>query len=173
MTRDASEYYPLIAAAAARTGLDWWLLYGVIEQESAFDPDSESGCGALGLMQLMPSSFPAWSRTSLLDPANNVKLGAEFLRECIGVWKQEAPDEAVKFGLASYNGGSGYILAAQAAAARSGVDAHRWDAVRQFLPGVVVRGKRPDVEQITGYVARIWSRYAARRGWPIPMEATA
>jgi soluble lytic murein transglycosylase-like protein len=165
---NASECYPLISAAAQATGLDWWLIYGVIEQESSFDPAAESACGALGLMQLMPATFPAWSRTSLLDPGNNVKLGAQHLRECIDIWKLEPPDERIKFGLASYNGGPGYILAAQMAAhvARKGTT--HWAIVEPFLDGVTVAGKHCDAEQIRGYVAAIWRRYAARRGAPIP-----
>ncbi|HUX66402.1 MAG TPA: transglycosylase SLT domain-containing protein [Terriglobales bacterium] len=163
-----SSCYPLIAAAAQRTGLDWWLIYGVIEQESGFDPASESNCGALGLMQLMPSSFPAFTRTALLDPATNVKLGAEHLRECIGIWRLETADEAVKFGLASYNGGPGYVLAAQHQAALAGEDQSQWAVVEPFLNLAEVNGKRPDVEQIRAYVARIWRRYAARRGAPVP-----
>ncbi len=163
-----SNCYPLIAAAAQRTGLDWWLIYGVIEQESSFDPASESNCGALGLMQLMPSSFPAFTRTVLLDPATNVKLGAEHLRECIGIWRQETAAEAVKFGLASYNGGQGYVLQAQHQAALAGEDPSQWAAVEPFLNLAEVNGKQPDVAQIRDYVARIWRRYAARKGAPVP-----
>lgn len=163
-----SDFYPLIAAAAQRTGLDWWLIYGVIEQESSFDPASESSCGALGLMQLMPSSFPAFTRRALLDPGANVKLGAEHLRECIGIWRQETADEAIKFGLASYNGGPGYVLAAQHQAALAGEDQAQWAVVEPFLASAQVGGKRPDVEQIRDYVARIWRRYAARKGAPVP-----
>jgi soluble lytic murein transglycosylase-like protein len=162
------QFYPLITTAAERTGLDWWLLYGVIEQESNFEPASESGCGALGLMQLMPASFPAWTRTSLLDPVNNVKLGAEHLRECIGMWKREAPDEAIKFGLASYNGGPGYVLAAQRLTAEAGGDEHSWAEVAPGLEVVECGGKRPDYGQMQEYVAAIWRRYAARRGSPVP-----
>ena len=165
---DIAEIYPLIAAAAERSGLDWWLLYGVIEQESDFDPGCESGCGAMGLMQLMPATFPAWTRTSLLDPANNVKLGAEHLRECIGMWKQESPDEAIKFGLASYNGGPGYVLAAQRLTAEAGGDEHSWAEVAPALEVVECAGKRPDYRQMQDYVAIIWRRFAARRGSPIP-----
>lgn len=163
--------YPLIAAAAARTGLDWWLIYGVIEQESGFDPNSESSCGALGFMQLMPATFPAWSRTSLLDPANNVKLGSEFLRECIAMWPQEADDERVKFGLASYNGGCGYVLEAQRQAAARNEDCHAWEAVADHIPTAMVNGKLPDAMQIWEYVDRIWSRYQQRRGTPAPSGA--
>jgi soluble lytic murein transglycosylase-like protein len=161
---EIADLYRAITQAAARTSLDWWLIYSVIEQESGFDERSESGCGALGLMQLMPSSFPAWSRTSLLDPANNVKLGSEFLRECVAIWKKEAPDEAVKFGLASYNGGSGYALAAQQAAGAAGQDTATWASVEPFLRQIEVARKRPDVEQITDYVRTIWNKYEGRRG---------
>lgn len=165
--------WPLITAAAQKTGLDWWLIYGVIEQESSFDPTSESSCGALGLMQLMPTSFPSFTRTQLLDPATNVKLGAEFLRECIAIWKLESADEAIKFGLASYNGGSGYVLAAQHAAANAGLDPSVWQCVRPFLAAVECDGKRPDVRQITGYVQRIWGLYQGRRGRPLPTAGQA
>ncbi|HEY7855889.1 MAG TPA: transglycosylase SLT domain-containing protein [Terriglobales bacterium] len=161
---ETADLYAAIAQAAARTSLDWWLIYSVIEQESGFDERSESGCGALGLMQLMPSSFPAWSRTSLLDPANNVKLGSEFLSECIAIWKKESPDEMVKFGLASYNGGSGYALAAQQAAGAAGQDTATWASVEPFLRQIEVAGKRPDVEQIADYVRTIWTKYERRRG---------
>jgi soluble lytic murein transglycosylase-like protein len=168
----AAEYYPLVEAAAASTGLDWWLIYGVIEQESNFDPAAESDCGALGLMQLMPATFPAWSRTSLLDPANNVKLGAQHLRECIAIWKLEPADEKIKFGLASYNGGPGYVLAAQYAAQMASEDTTRWATVEPFLESVRVAGKHCDAQQISGYVSAVWRRYAARRGAPIPRPGT-
>ena len=168
----AADFYKLILDAAEATGLDWWLIYGVIEQESNFDPAAESECGALGLMQLMPATFPAWPRTSLLDPANNIKLGAQHLRECIAIWKLEPPDEKIKFGLASYNGGPGYVLAAQYAAQLAGEDTARWAAVEPFLAAVQVAGKRCDAEQIRDYVAAIWRRYAARRGAPVPQAST-
>ncbi len=173
MDHAPDSVYPLIAEAAQRTGLAWWLIYGVIEQESGFDPNSESGCGALGLMQLMPASFPAQTRAALLDPATNVRLGSEFLRECIRIWRQESPDEAIKFGLASYNGGAGYALHAQEAAEQAGRDASAWAAVAPFLNTVEVNGKRPDVAQITNYVERIWTRFAARRDTPIPNAVAA
>lgn len=168
-----AQFYPLITAAAEANGLNWWLLYGVIEQESSFDPNAISSCGALGLMQLMPASFPAWARTSLLDPHNNVKLGASFLRQCIAMWTEESPDEAIQFGLASYNGGSGYVLAAQALAQRDGLSGHRWAEVAQQLPFAVCHGKHCDADQMRDYVAAIWAKYAARRIAPPPTQAAA
>ncbi|HVB39666.1 MAG TPA: transglycosylase SLT domain-containing protein [Terriglobales bacterium] len=169
----ANAIYELIGQACQRTGLAWWLIYGVIEQESGFDPRAESECGAAGLMQLMPASFPEWPPAELFDPAVNVRLGSEFLRECIGIWKKEAPDEAIKFGLASYNGGCGYVLRAQAAAQAAHADPSLWSAVETHLAAVEVNGKQPDVEQISGYVRTIWGKYAERRGMPVPTAVPA
>ena len=165
---DRAELYSLIRAQAIATGLDWWLIYGVIEQESDFDPDAESNCGALGLMQLMPSSFPGFPRAALLTPGTNLDLGAHYLQQCIGVWRRETADEAVKFGLASYNGGAGYVLKAQEQADLAGEPTNEWAKVAPFLASVEADGKRPDAAQIGEYVSRIWTRYAARRGTAIP-----
>ncbi len=68
--------YPLayekeISAAAKKYKIDKALIYGIIKTESNFDPDAESGVGALGLMQLMPSSFE-WLQTYYKDENNYV-----------------------------------------------------------------------------------------------------
>lgn len=168
MANASEPMWALISAASQRTGLDGWLIYGVIEQESGFDPQAESGCGAIGLMQLMPGSFPEWTRAELFEPELNVRLGTEFLRECIAMWRRETAEEAIRFGLASYNGGCGYVLRAQELAGAAGADTGQWNAVEPWLSQAEVNGKRPDVEQISGYVRTIWGKYAERRGRPIP-----
>ncbi|MGH9414579.1 MAG: transglycosylase SLT domain-containing protein [Terriglobales bacterium] len=165
----SEPFYPLIARSASANALPWWLLYSVIEQESDFNRSAVSCCGALGLMQLMPSTFPAWARTALLDPRNNVKLGASLLRQCIAIWTEETPDEAMQFGLASYNGGSGYVLAAQQLAQRDGLGGHVWAEVAPQLSFATCKGKHCDADQIRDYVARIWARFSARRVAPIPV----
>ncbi|MGH9467913.1 MAG: transglycosylase SLT domain-containing protein [Terriglobales bacterium] len=164
----AAAYYGLIRRAAQRTGLPWWLLYGVVEQESDFDPTAKSPCGALGLMQLMPGTFPRLNRAGLLDPDLNVFTGADYLARCVALWKQESPDEAMQFGLASYNGGSGYILSAQAHALAAGAACHTWAAVASFLPQSTCEGKHCDVAQIRNYVATIWTKFEARRAMSVP-----
>ncbi len=165
MEREAT--YTLLAAAAERTGLPFELLAAQVGQESDFDAGAISPAGALGLMQLMPASFTNYSKLALLRPEVNVRLGSEFLKECVAMWKAETREEALKFGLASYNGGSAYVLAAQSAAGAGGADTARWDSVSPFLAKVEVAGRRPDVAQITEYVTKIWQHYQALLLCPI------
>ena len=65
---------------------DWVL--AVIRQESAFDPQAASHAGAVGLMQLLPTTArdmarrvgePAPSRMALLDPGLSIRLGSRYL----------------------------------------------------------------------------------------------
>lgn len=161
------QYYPLLQAAANANGLPFELLVAQCDQESNFDPGAISSAGALGLMQLMPSSFTSCSRLALLQPATNVRVGAAFLRECVAIWKNETRDEALKFGLASYNGGPGYALAAQTAALHDGKDPTQWDQVAPYLERVEVGGRKPDFAQIQGYVRIIWANYQILLAHPI------
>lgn len=65
-----------------------YLVLAVIKVESNFKPKAVSNMGAVGLMQLMPSTakyiankyeFRFTGRNSLFDPATNVRLGVAYL----------------------------------------------------------------------------------------------
>jgi soluble lytic murein transglycosylase len=79
-----------IADGAKRAGLPPEWLYGVLRQESLYDPRARSGADALGLLQLLPETaravarrndLPIPTRDDLFDPPTNVRLGAAYLRE--------------------------------------------------------------------------------------------
>lgn len=54
----------------------------VINVESSYNTKAVGKHGELGLMQLLPSSFPQYTREQLLDPKTNIKLGIKYLSEC-------------------------------------------------------------------------------------------
>jgi soluble lytic murein transglycosylase len=59
------------------------LVYAVARQESRFDPMAQSSAGAVGLMQIMPSTANAMApkgNPSLLDPSTNLDIGQRFIR---------------------------------------------------------------------------------------------
>ncbi|WP_323844057.1 transglycosylase SLT domain-containing protein [Microbulbifer magnicolonia] len=71
-----------------KTALDPYLIYAVARQESHFNHDAKSTAGALGLMQLLPSTARATARRAgvpyrrnwdLLSPSTNIALGSFYL----------------------------------------------------------------------------------------------
>ena len=80
----------LVAAAyreGLRIGVDPLLIIAVIAVESRFNPIAESNMGAQGLMQVIPayhkSHLEAAGVDSVLDPHDNIRLGARILKEYI------------------------------------------------------------------------------------------
>jgi soluble lytic murein transglycosylase-like protein len=99
-----SAYAPLIEQAAARYGLDPSLLYGLIQQESGFDPSASSSAGALGLTQLMPSTAASLGVAEPLDPAQSIEGGARYLSQLLHQFAGNTADA-----LAAYNAGPGAV----------------------------------------------------------------
>lgn len=88
-----------IAKAAAAHEVDSLLVASVVEVESTFDPEAGSHKGAVGLMQLLPSTA-GMSRSRLLEPATNLAAGSAYLAEMI-----ERFDGDLGLALAAYNAG--------------------------------------------------------------------
>jgi soluble lytic murein transglycosylase-like protein len=99
-----NPYSALIEQAAARNGLDPAVLYGLIQQESGFDPSATSSAGALGLTQLMPSTAAARGVTEPHNPAPSIEGGARYLGELLRQFAGNTTDA-----LAAYNAGPGAV----------------------------------------------------------------
>ena len=152
--------------------LPWKLIKSQAWQESKFNPNAFSRCGAKGLMQLMPKTDQAIDgHVDGFDPEGNIKDGVAYDRQEFDNFK-EIPDlcERLKFMLASYNGGRGYINRALQLArlnelgdadlrnARPGLW-QTWAFTSRSLadPNLIVAGRHCDHKQITEYVEKIWS----------------
>lgn len=152
------------AVATIWPQLDWQLIRCQIRQESNFMPDAISSCGAIGLMQLLPETARdlGFTREELFIPEKNLRAGITYLyRQYYRLLEITEPAERIKFALASYNGGRGYINAALSLARKSSGPWRTWNYTKAFLayPACSVNGRRPDYGQIIGYVDRIWSSY--------------
>jgi membrane-bound lytic murein transglycosylase MltF len=171
-----NKYDPLIRKTAGEVwpGLDWNIIKHQVNQESAFNPRAISKCGASGLLQLMPATaieLGVETRDDLFDPEKNLLAGITYLkRQYMALKEIPDRDERIKFALASYNGGRGYINAAiklviLAAKAKGEPALLTWDVVSRYLsnPDCKCNGKRPDHRQITDYVRRIWSSYTSEQ----------
>ena len=86
-----------IAGRASHHTVDPALLYGLIRQESRFNPSATSSAGARGLMQVMPSTATWLAKRigiknpgdkALGDPATNVQLGSAYVRHLLDTLEQ-------------------------------------------------------------------------------------
>jgi soluble lytic murein transglycosylase-like protein len=95
----------LIRQNGTRFGIDPYLVFLVIEQESHFHPGVVSPKGARGLMQLMPGTARRFGVSRPYDPADNIRGGTQYLKELMTMFGGR-----VDLALASYNAGEGRVL---------------------------------------------------------------
>jgi soluble lytic murein transglycosylase-like protein len=79
----SSEVERLIGNASRAEDLDPDLLRSVMRQESGFKPCAVSPKGAIGLMQLMPTTAGDFNIRDPFDPVKNVDVGAHLLKQLI------------------------------------------------------------------------------------------
>lgn len=95
----------LIRQNGARYGVDPYLVFLVMEQESHFNTRVVSPKGARGLMQLMPGTSARFGVRRPHDPAQNISGGTRYLRQLLDRFNNR-----VDLVLASYNAGEGAVM---------------------------------------------------------------
>jgi soluble lytic murein transglycosylase-like protein len=95
----------LIKQNGAKYGVDPYLIFCVMEQESHFNAGALSPKGARGLMQLMPGTSARFGIRRPSDPAQNIAGGTRYLKQLMGQFNGR-----IDLVLASYNAGEGAVM---------------------------------------------------------------
>jgi membrane-bound lytic murein transglycosylase F len=132
------NYYPVIRKYAKRYGFDWRLIIMLILKESRFKENARSHVGAMGLMQIMPSTAREIRREMDIEyiannPRENITAGIYHLYKQLQKFPDADRQNRVKLALAAYNCGAGRIYDAQSVARYLGLDPQTWPAVRECL----------------------------------------
>ena len=140
--------------------VDRALVYAFMRQESAFNPKARSVVGAMGLMQLMPSTarlvatryIPDQGGGNPYDPATNMALGQAYIAQLLS----GADDNLVRT-TAGYNGGPGNVM--------------KWDGTLNaaqdpllYIASIPLNETRDFVQRV---LANYWL-YQVRLGQPTP-----
>jgi soluble lytic murein transglycosylase-like protein len=95
----------LIRLYGGQYGVDPFLIYCTMAQESSFTAGATSPKGAQGLMQLMPDTAARYGVTNPYDAAQSIKGGTRYLKDLLKMFNGR-----VDLALAGYNAGEGAVM---------------------------------------------------------------
>jgi membrane-bound lytic murein transglycosylase MltF len=126
--------------------------------ESRLSPEARSPKGAVGLMQILPSTFDDIVSKNrdiegdIKDPRSNIAAGIFYNKTLWEGWSGDRSfQDRLNFTFASYNAGKSTILKAQKIAIEKGLNPYSWMSITKVLP---VINKNKSLETIV-YVNRI------------------
>ena len=155
-----NETAALFQQYANQYDFDWLMLIAQAYQESRLDQGTRSSVGAVGVMQLLPSTAADKSVNieEITELENNVHAGAKYMR-----WLRDnyfndpemSSEEQTLFTFAAYNAGPGKVIRLRKEAAEMGLDPNIW-----FDNVEVVAAKRIGRETVQ-YVSNIYKYWVA------------
>ncbi len=157
-----SKLEPLFRRYADEYDFDWLAIAALAYQESGFDQSKRSRRGAVGIMQVMPSTAadPNVGIPDIETADRNVHAGVKylgFLRDRYFSGQEIPGPERFDFALAAYNAGPRAVARARRRAEEAGLDPNRWFGNVE-VAALQMIGREP-----VRYVANVNKYYVAYR----------
>ena len=147
---------------ASDYSFDWLMLAAQGYQELKLDHSARSPAGAVGVMQLLPSTAadPNVDIANIEDLENNIHAGAKYLRFLIDHYLDDPTIDdfdRTLFAFAAYNAGPGNLQKIRDETARMGLDPNVWFGNAEIGAAEVIG------RETTAYVANIAKYYYVYR----------
>lgn len=139
-------------------GFDWVAVAAQAYQESGFDHNAKSGAGAVGVMQLLPSTAEYIGFPEISEIDDNIHAGVKylsFLRERYFSGPELDETDRFAFTWAAYNAGPSKVIKMRTLAEKMELDPDRW------FQNVEYAALRLVGQETVKYVANIYKYYVA------------
>lgn len=124
---ELSPYDELVHKYADYYGFDWRLIVAQMYQESKFNPRAISDAGAVGLMQILPSTAQMIGIDDIYDPENSIGGGVRYMNYLMELFEDDlSVEDKIWFTLASYNAGYSRVKRAREMAEILNLDKNKW-----------------------------------------------
>ncbi len=126
--REGRAFMKHFQAYARTYGFDWLQALAQAFQESRLDNTAVSPSGAVGIMQLLPSTGRGLGFDDIRPAENNIHAGIKYMNLLRGQFDDEAmtPENRFHFALAAYNAGPNRVKRLREMAAEDGLDPNVW-----------------------------------------------
>jgi membrane-bound lytic murein transglycosylase MltF len=138
--------------------MDFLLMAAQGFQESQLNQNAKSKVGAVGVMQVMPTTAQDLKVGDITQLQPNIEAGVKYMRFMIDQYFEKEPMDQLNKGLfafAAYNCGPGRVQSLRKEAAKRGLDPNKW-----FNNVEIVASEKIGRETVT-YVANIYKYYVA------------
>jgi len=161
--KELKKYYDtveIIKQYAEEYNFDYLMITAQAYQESGLDHSRKSKAGAVGIMQVLPSTAadPNVNIPKIQKLENNIHAGVKYLRFLFDQYYRDEPmsdGNKLLFTFASYNAGPGNVIKIRQKTAEMGLDPNVW-----FYNAEIAAAKIIGRETVQ-YVANIYKYYVA------------
>ena len=150
-------YWPTVSEVADSYSMDPYLMLSLMREESLFDTEAFSPAGAIGLMQLMPSTARRAARGAGIELADdgelfladtNIRIGTHYFSGLVNGFGSVTP------GIAAYNAGERVV--------RQWLDKGGYSSYDEFVEDIPYKETREYVKRIM----RSYYRYHSKKDNP-------